>query len=186
MTISEQYRELNAKLHEVRPDYGAGGRKWANFTMDICQSLRTREVLDYGCGKATLRATCPMLDVVNYDPAIEEFAAKPEPRDVVVCTDVLEHIEPNFLPAVLEDLQRVTQRALLTVIATRPAVKFLEDGRNAHLIVNAYDWWLKQFWEHTNLRLTSFNLLNPGEFMAVWEDPEAYAANQEGNRSQAA
>jgi hypothetical protein len=35
----------------------------------------------------------------------------------------------------------VTKRCLFAVISTRPAKKFLADGRNAHLIVEPYPFW---------------------------------------------
>jgi hypothetical protein len=46
----------------------------------------------------------------------------------------------------LADLQRVTRKKALLVIATRPAGKTLADGRNAHLIVESAEWWLAKLW----------------------------------------
>jgi S-adenosylmethionine:diacylglycerol 3-amino-3-carboxypropyl transferase len=65
----------------------------------------------------------------------------PEPHDIVVCTDVLEHIEPDCLDDVLADIRRCTKKAALLVVATRPAMKTLSDGRNAHLIQEDFKWW---------------------------------------------
>jgi hypothetical protein len=55
---------------------------------------------------------------------------------------VLEHIEPDYLDAVLNDLQRITARIGFFTIATGPAIKTLADGRNAHLIQKPPSWWL--------------------------------------------
>ncbi|HET9469625.1 MAG TPA: hypothetical protein VFO24_00885, partial [Usitatibacter sp.] len=55
--------------------------------------------------------------------------------------DVLEHIEPECLDEVLDDLQRVTRKIGFFVIATREAEKTLPDGRNAHLIQEPIAWW---------------------------------------------
>jgi 2-polyprenyl-3-methyl-5-hydroxy-6-metoxy-1,4-benzoquinol methylase len=60
----------------------------------------------------------------------------------VACTDVLEHIEPDQLDKVLDDLKRLVKQAGVFVIATGPAKKFLDDGRNAHLIQEGAAWWL--------------------------------------------
>ena len=75
------------------------------------------------------------LRIQHYDPAIPDWADAPEPCEMVACIDVLEHIEPELIGNVLDDLQRVTRSIGLFTMATMPAVKVLEDGRNAHLIV---------------------------------------------------
>lgn len=36
-------------------------------------------------------------------------------------------------------------------ISTVPAIKKLPDGRNAHLIVEDYRWWLPKIWERFNI-----------------------------------
>jgi hypothetical protein len=113
--------------------------------------MKTTDVLDYGCGKQTLKALLPY--VVGYDPCIPGLDDPPSPADLVVCTDVLEHIEPTCLAAVLDDLQRVTGSALFATIATGPAKKFLADGRNAHLIQKPIEWWLPKFWYRFDLQM---------------------------------
>jgi len=155
LLISENYRELNAKLHESNSNYGKTGLKYASFVLDMCKQFFSNDVLDYGCGKRTLEAKLVKhgINVTNYDPALPEFCSIPEPHDIVVCTDVLEHIEPEFLDNVLDDLARVTKRAGFFTIATRPAQKTLEDGRNAHLIQQEFRWWLPKLWERFELRM---------------------------------
>ena len=65
----------------------------------------------------------------------------PRPADLVVCTDVLEHIEPEKLPFVLDDLRRCVKQIGYFVIHTKAAAKTLADGRNAHLIQKDQAWW---------------------------------------------
>ena len=62
----------------------------------------------------------------------------------MVCTDVLEHIEPEKLLFVLGDLQRCVRKVGWFVIHTGPAQKVLADGRNAHLIQRDAHWWRTQ------------------------------------------
>jgi 2-polyprenyl-3-methyl-5-hydroxy-6-metoxy-1,4-benzoquinol methylase len=76
--------------------------------------------------------------------------AAPEPHDIVACTDVLEHIEPDCLDDVLKDIRRCTKKVAFLLIATRPAIKVLADGRNAHLIQQPYTWWRTS---HRGMRL---------------------------------
>jgi hypothetical protein len=140
--ITPEYIEQNRQLH-ARGEYGVSGAKWATAVQQLVTLLGTRDILDYGCGQRTLEKSLGF-PIRNYDPCIAGLDAPPEPADIVVCTDVLEHIEPDCLGDVLDDLRRLTLQAALLVIANRPARKFLPDGRNAHLIQQGRDWWLRK------------------------------------------
>jgi len=140
MKITPEYIEQNRILHAVG-NYGISGQRWAPTVLDVCTRIGSRDVLDYGCGQRTLERALGF-PIRNYDPCIPGLDATPEPADVVVCTDVLEHIEPDCLDAVLDDLKRVVRKAGFLVIANRPAMKTLPDGRNAHLIQEGTEWWL--------------------------------------------
>lgn len=141
--ISEEWREQNAQLHKMRDSFGsAAGRKYAQTVRELLAEHDGTTVLDYGCGKASLAKHLGKSVLVrNYDPAIPEYAAPPEPADVVVCADVLEHVEPECLDDVLADLQRLTLEVALIVVACRPAHKRMPDGRNAHISVHPPAWW---------------------------------------------
>lgn len=147
MLISDEYRQLNKSLHESRKDYGSHGHRLAEFVSGLAANVGTEDILDYGAGKCTLANALPQLSVKNYDPAIPGIDELPEPSDMVVCGDVLEHIEPDCLDAVLDDLVRVTKKVVILAVATRPAKKTLPDGRNAHLIQQPYSWWLPKIWD---------------------------------------
>jgi hypothetical protein len=77
----------------------------------------------------------------EYDPGIPGKDAAPRPADIVFCTDVLEHIEPDKLLHVLADLARVVKKMGYFTIHTGPAQKTLPDGRNTHLIQEKKQWW---------------------------------------------
>lgn len=140
MKITPGYLELNRQLH-AGGSYGLGGQRWAETVQNVCRTAGSRDVLDYGCGQRTLEKSLGF-PIRNYDPCIAGLDAPPAPADVVVCTDVLEHIEPECLDEVLDDLQRVVRKVAFLVIANRPAKKTLPDGRNAHLIQEGPEWWL--------------------------------------------
>jgi hypothetical protein len=137
--ITPEYLEQNRRLHEVG-NYGLSGQKYAPFVLAVSGMVASRDILDYGCGQRTLERTLGF-EIRNYDPCIPGLDAPPQPADVVVCTDVLEHVEPDCLEDVLDDLQRLTRKVALLVIANRPAKKVLPDGRNAHLIQQPSSWW---------------------------------------------
>lgn len=141
--ITPEYVELNRKLHEENLAYGVGGGKHVKMVLDIAKAIPSSSILDYGCGKGYLGKAIPF-PIWEYDPAIPGKEAKPRPTDLVVCTDVLEHIEPEKLKFVLADLRRCTKRVGYFVIHTGPAVKVLADGRNTHLIQHKRAWWEKR------------------------------------------
>lgn len=138
--ISDAYRQLNAELHARDETYGTSGQKYASHVAEVAAYLKTTSILDYGCGKRTLEQALGF-PIANYDPCVPGCAARPSPAVLTVCTDVLEHIEPDQIDAVLRDLDRVTSRVIFLAVATGPAVKHLADGRNAHLIQQSWEWW---------------------------------------------
>lgn len=140
VTISKEYLEMNKQLHNSNPNYGVGGGKRADVVLKLSDSMDTKNILDYGCGKGLLAKKLPF-PIWEYDPAIPGKSTSPRPADLVVCTDVLEHIEPELLDNVLQDIARCTLKTAYLIIATRPAQKTLADGRNAHLIQKGSDWW---------------------------------------------
>lgn len=149
-TISENYCTLNKQLHADNPLYGKSGGRHAPFVMQIAEQLQNIDILDYGCGKSKLAHNLPF-KIKQYDPAIAKYSEQPQPANIVVCTDVLEHIEPPCLEDVLRHLQSLIKVFGYFTIATRSAKKTLADGRNAHLIVESKDWWLKKLFPFFNI-----------------------------------
>ena len=143
--ISEKYREQNASLHQSNDNYGMSGGLYTKDVLWTYSVLKASSILDYGAGKGSLRKSLPEgIDVREYDPAIAMLSARPSPADLVTCTDVLEHIEPEYLAEVLEDINSLAVKGVFMSIACRPAKKFLDDGRNAHLIVENPMWWVSK------------------------------------------
>lgn len=171
MLISDTYRALNASLHEGG-NYGRHGDKWAGDVKKLIDRYGAKSVLDYGCGQGSLGRTLGPI-VQEYDPAIPGKDVLPLPVDLVVCTDVLEHIEPECLGNVLDHLRALSRQACFVVISTRAAKKFLADGRNAHLIVETDDFWRKHL---TNrFSIVEWTSLDQ-EFAAVLEPLTGFAA----------
>jgi hypothetical protein len=82
---------------------------------------------------------------IAYEPSDDRYSERPRPCEMVACIDVLEHVEPECLESVLDDLQRLTKRVGLFTVHTEPAKKTLLDGRNAHLTQQGMIWWLPKF-----------------------------------------
>ena len=150
-TISPAYLALQQELHK-NPNYGTASIGYAPLVKDLLDAAKAKSLSDYGAGKKNLFGALQRLgktdyEYLPYDPAFPEYGP-PQPADLVCCIDVLEHIEPDYLPAVLTDLRTITRRLGLYSVATGPAQKFLVDGRNAHLIQQPTSWWLPKLCEH--------------------------------------
>jgi hypothetical protein len=124
--------------------FGAKGQKTEAMVSRIASDLGVKNFLDYGAGKCTLAQVLPQFVVDCYDPAIPGLDDPPEPHRLVVCTDVLEHIEPEHIRDVIADLARVTQEVLYVTIHTAQSLKTLADGRNAHLSQHPVWWWVRE------------------------------------------
>ena len=129
---------------------------FAPLVAQVLKQVKTTELLDYGAGKGRLAfALEDILDepitVHRHEPAIPEWSEQPQPCNFVTCIDVLEHIEPELLENVLDDLKRVTAHFGLFTVHTEAAEKVLLDGRNAHLIQKPPAWWLPKFMERFEL-----------------------------------
>lgn len=160
VTISAQYAQLNKQLHEENMHYGGHGDRYAKVIRKMAQSDSVRTVLDYGCGKGAL-AKALDFPIWEYDPAIPGKDGVPQPADLVVCTDVLEHVEPELLEATLEDLRRVVRFSIFFTIHTGAAGKTLPDGRNTHLIQENKEWWRNKLSRYFDLAYCEMQLHSP-------------------------
>lgn len=154
MLISEDYKAQQRKMHNDMPHYGTSSNQHAPAVSQLIDKCEIDELLDYGCGKGLLAQSIrpnKRVSIIQYDPGIEGIDETPEPCEMVVCTDVLEHIEPELLDNVLDDLKRVTMRIGYFAIHTGKAAKTLPDGRNAHLIQEPPRWWLPKIMERFEL-----------------------------------
>lgn len=171
MLISEEYVKINTILHKRHPTYGMTGHRWVNKVLRVVSDYKCATLLDYGCGKGTLklalRVVAPDLVVSEYDPCVRGKAGLPESSDLIVCTDVFEHIEPVNLDDVLDHIWGLTGKVIFATVATRPAKKLLCDGRNAHLIVENQSWWLSEIEKRWIIDEVAKDVSQPGEFYFV-------------------
>ena len=150
--ISEDYRDQLSQLHQAKAGFGTSSPQYAPIIRTICRKYEPEELLDYGAGKQALKDALGIKEGYRaYDPCIPEISDVPEPADFVVCTDVLEHIEPIYLQRVLDDLQRVTKKVGFFAIHNGAALNVLPDGRNAHLIQETANWWMLHLIKRWNI-----------------------------------
>ena len=148
MTISKEYQEALKEMH-------GRSQKWG-VRVEIPEKVKwciehypIKSVLDFGCGKGAvveeIKRQYPHLEVYGYDPAFNDVL--PEKVDMIMSTDVLEHIEPHELDNTINDLRSRTNILQYHLIACHLAKKLLPDGRNAHLIIETPDWWQRKLGE---------------------------------------
>jgi hypothetical protein len=89
-------------------------------------------LLDYGCGKGIFMREMAGIKLFRYirgyDPAVEAFKARPaQLYDIVVCLDVLDQLEDEFVEPAISDVAQFTGRIALFDVITRqtPALAHL-------------------------------------------------------------
>ena len=135
MSNIEQYKIL----HQQDSTYGITGGAYLEEVCLFIDFLKPKTVLDYGCGKGALIKELSQryqnISFYGYDPAIPGRDVLPvEKADFIINTDVLEHIPENELPAVIEQIARISQNVFF-VLHHYPAEQILPNGENAHCTV---------------------------------------------------
>ena len=169
-TISDEYRAQQVELH-MNPNYGVASIAFAPIVAKLIVDNGIKSLSDYGAGKKNLqRALEPAgisIDYYPYDPAFPSYGP-PVEADMVCCIDVLEHIEPDRLDAVLDDLARIMPRLGFFSVHTGAAGKTLSDGRNAHLIQEPARWWLPRLCEQFHIHhLQHHQMMGQGFWVVV-------------------
>jgi len=106
--------------------------------------VNPKSILDYGCGRSDLAAyfwNDGARRIYKYDPAIAMFDSLPEDEvDMVLCTDMLEHVPMASVDRVLTHIRSKGKVALFT-ISLKPARAKLPSGENAHVTLLLRKEW---------------------------------------------
>lgn len=174
--ITKYQLQQNVVLHNAPKGYGASsGKKWGATILYLARFFKAFQILDYGCGSGTLREVMEKslikreFVLTEYDLAIKGKNKLPDhPFDFVICTDVLEHIEPDKLDNVLDHLNFLVGKVGFFVINKKEANKILPDGRNAHLIQKSSQWWVKKIIEKRKwMSVETFPVINRDKDVAI-------------------
>jgi hypothetical protein len=112
--------------------------------------IQPKSIIDWGCGKARtweiFRKYLPTLtELLLYDPAKPEYSHYPDKKyDLLICTDVLEHIPAGDIPTTLREMLGFCHAAYFGV-PTYLARNLLPDGSNPHITIKDPVWWQKRF-----------------------------------------
>lgn len=149
--ISRTYQEMMQEM--LAEGWGRSAHKRAERISILASTLQVKSILDYGCGRGMFLKQLEKIkwdglgeiDFQEYDPCVSSRCKLPVSADLVVCLDVMEHIERKFLDKVILHLWSLTKRFLLVSISLCEADVCLPDGRNAHLIIESKSWWEDRF-----------------------------------------
>jgi len=158
---SKEYQKLLTDMHKSNKKWGSEFKKAPipKILEDAIEKYKPKTILDFGCGKGfltkKLKQIYPNIEVTGWDPS---HGTDLQGRyDMIVSTDVLEHVEPEYLKETLFDLHTKTNIAQYHLIACYNAVAVLPDGRNAHLSVYTPDQWQQKFLD-SNYKILKENI----------------------------
>lgn len=148
--ISPEYlktqEEMHTGLHKTM-QYGSIAYTLFSAVIEpMVRNSKSKSVFDYGCGKQYLRKLFEDMGIEygGYDPAIKKYSTLDLSKqyDMVVCIDVMEHVEVKYHDIVLQDIAKLAKEYILLTISPAEAKKVLSDGRNAHICQAGPSYWL--------------------------------------------
>jgi hypothetical protein len=142
-----QYKDLHTGF------YGSSSMLHFDTISKEVLKVDPSSMLDYGCGRSDLVAhfwNDGKRRIARYDPAVPAYKDFPkEGFEMVLCNDVLEHIEMMDVVRVLEEIKSKSINVVFTISMKLARAK-LPDGRNAHItLLSRSEWlrWLKQHFQ---------------------------------------
>ena len=168
----DYYIKQYEMLHKANADYGKTSQNKLAILNRLIVELNAKDILDYGCGKSRLAVDAAQTHNIKstlYDPAIDEYKQKPKKNfDLLICTDVLEHIPEHHISNLLAELSSYSDKAFLT-ISTRKATHYLPDGQNAHVTVESPDFWIAHISKFYDSLFTLYNKQRKVLYVLTWK-----------------
>jgi cyclopropane fatty-acyl-phospholipid synthase-like methyltransferase len=143
--INADYKRQLQEMHSGDTKFNRSGGKKLKIIKRYLKQYAPTSLIDFGCGRGEmlpLLAEQYNITAIGYDPGVAKFENIPTaPADSLTSTDVLEHVEPEMINNTLKTINTLFTKSAFLLIASYPAKKHLPDGRNAHLIIESFDWW---------------------------------------------
>jgi hypothetical protein len=135
-TYSDSWLQRHRDTHSRHPEFGTHRHPYLHdLIREIATELTAGErptMLDYGCGKGAFLREMSLSGCFRfargYDPATTAFKQRPsQVYDLVVCLDVLDQTEDEFVEPIIEDVAQFVGRfAVFDVITVQtPALSHL-------------------------------------------------------------
>jgi hypothetical protein len=151
----EEALKLHEELHKKRVFLGNSIKDHLNNIIELVDIYNVKTICDYGCGKAhcwikmNLKETLGLDEVLLYDPCYEIYKKFPDKKvDMVICTDVMEHIPEDSVDYELKRIFDLTDGVIYFSISSVLSKKLLKKDVNAHLTVKDQKWWYNKIQKH--------------------------------------
>ena len=155
--IDKEKIQQYASIHAEK-EYGVTSYAMAKYIVPCIIELDAKSVLDYGCGQSKLykRLSVNGAKAFRYDPSIPEINTVPTDHvDLVINTDVLEHIPEPDVDDVIAHIRKIGNNCFFN-IHTGPAKEILPSGENAHCTIHTPEWWnnkIKKYYPDSRISL---------------------------------
>ena len=172
-TITEAYQAALLFLRERHGlGWGVTGCKYAGDSIAkfLQEHPEVETILDYGCGSASLKEWVEEKGITDrnwtlYDPGVRKYKQNPVGKfDLVITTDVLEHVEEIMLNKVLDHLHKLTGKFLYSEIACYLTNQVFEGGpytgQDLHINMKAPDSWVKRL-QHRDFTSIKYKITLP-------------------------
>jgi len=151
-SLTPEYRKMAADGGNF---HGLSVLQHQHYIGQFIKITNSKTLLDFGCGRGDAYRSPHKVhhqwglsrkDVRLYDPAFKRDDMLPVGKfDVVICSDVLEHIPEDEVEAFVTRLFSYTKRGVWASVCCRPAKKTFPDGTNLHVTVKPFEWWYDVF-----------------------------------------
>ena len=139
-------RHIEAREAETVIDFGVGPGRLAKALLDAGYDVTGIDIA-MNCLDPALRDKVPLVVTNLWEPLAGDMVA-----DFGICTDVMEHIAPAHVDAVLDNIRRSVPACYFSISFT-PDAFGAAIGEQLHLTVQPQEWWLaklQEFWPGTH------------------------------------
>tara|TARA_B100000029_G_scaffold209949_1_gene207769 strand:- start:285 stop:884 length:600 start_codon:yes stop_codon:yes gene_type:complete len=156
--------------------------------LDIQEYFDFNTCVDYGCAKGFLVHALRIIGcdaygediseyaVNNCHPEVEEYISLPNEKkyDLLICKDVLEHIEVKDIPGVLENFKDKSHQFFFTIpLGDKDRFRIREyEVDITHVTKKDEEWWINMF-ESQGFKLNKFSY-QFGSIKKKWIDQYPY------------
>lgn len=171
--FNEDYYEDGVRKHiSGYEDYKWMPTRSIPEALDIKECFNFKTCVDYGCAKGFLVHALRIIGcdaygediseyaVQNCHPAVKDYVSLPNDKwyDLLICKDVLEHVEVEDLPSVIDQFKKKSNQFFFVIpLGDKDRFRIREyEVDITHVTKKDEEWWIK-FFEGQGLDLVSFS-----------------------------